>query len=71
MEETKDQRCGLCTYWAHSHKRNCSSPATPAYYAECLYPIDHSAMPDCIETSEMHEGHGTKCPCFAPSRCEE
>ena len=68
-EETSgEKKCGLCTYWAHSKKRNCSLPATPSYYAECLYPINEEVLPACVEKIEMYDGHGTQCPCFAPRR---
>ncbi len=67
-ETSGEKKCGLCTYWAHSKKRNCSLPATPSYYAECLYPINEDVLPACVEKIEMHEVYGTKCPCFAPRR---
>ena len=71
LEETSgEKKCGLCTYWAHSKKRNCSSPATPSYYADCLCPVNETALPDCVERVEMHEAHGAQCPCFAPMKGE-
>lgn len=69
LEETSgEKKCGLCAHWAHSKKRNCSLPATPSYYAECLYPINEEVLPACVEKIEMYDGHGTQCQCFAPRR---
>ncbi len=73
LEETSgEKKCGLCAHWAHSKKRNCSSPATAvtSYYADCLYPVNEDVLPDCVERVEMHEVHGTQCPCFAPMKGE-
>lgn len=56
--------CGRCKHWDRAKKRNCSKPETPVYYAECLYPVDETRIPDCVSFHETYEANGKDCPCF-------
>ena len=58
------KNCGTCAYWDHANKRNCSLPEEPAYYAECLYPVNFSSLPECVIADEMSAVSGASCACY-------
>lgn len=66
MAMNSEKTCGTCVHWAHAKKRNCSNPETPAYYSECLYPVDALVLPHCVSFDETSAANGKNCPCFVP-----
>jgi len=56
------KNCGSCAHWDAKNKRNCSTPESPHYMADCLFDVDSLLPPHCVVIEQTYELNGCKCP---------